>query len=45
MRNIPPEDPVLIGDTLKPGDGGAPMAVDRLFATLRPELLRFAWWL
>src|ERR1700755_1364259 len=45
MRNIPPEDPVLISDTLTPGDGGAPMAVDRLFATLRPELLRFAWWL
>src|ERR1700744_5453333 len=45
MRNIPPEDPVLISDTLTPGDGGAPMAVDRLFASLRPELLRFAWWL
>ena len=22
-----------------------PLAVDRLFASLRPELLRFAWWL
>jgi hypothetical protein len=41
MRNIPPEDPVPLSDTLKPGAGGA-MALDRLFASLRPELLRFA---
>lgn len=45
MRNIPPDVPVPLGDTLKPGSGGPPLAVDRLFATLRPELLRFAWWL
>jgi RNA polymerase sigma-70 factor, ECF subfamily len=37
MRNIPPETPVPLN--------GAPMAVDRLFGSLRPELLRFAWWL
>src|SRR5580693_1561430 len=37
MRNFPPELPVPLSD--------APMALERLFATLRPELLRFAWWL
>jgi len=37
MRNIPPEKPVPVDS--------APMAVDRLFESLRPELLRFAWWL
>ena len=37
MRNIPPADPVPLDD--------APMAVDRLLEALRPELLRFAWWL
>ena len=37
MRNIPPEIPVPSSD--------APVALERLFATLRPELLRFAWWL
>jgi RNA polymerase sigma-70 factor (ECF subfamily) len=37
MRNIPPEIPVPLAD--------APVALERLFATLRPELLRFAWWL
>src|ERR1700728_3238977 len=37
MRNFPPEIPVPLSD--------APLAVDRLFASLRPELLRFAWWL
>jgi RNA polymerase sigma-70 factor, ECF subfamily len=36
MRNIPPEVPVL---------SGKPLSVDQLFASLRPELLRFAWWL
>jgi RNA polymerase sigma-70 factor (ECF subfamily) len=36
MRNISPEDPVLLSTQA---------AVERLFATLRPELLRFAWWL
>ena len=45
MRNIPPEDPVPLSDTLKPGADGGAMALDRLFASLRPELLRFAWWL
>ncbi len=37
MRNIPPEIPVPLDS--------APMALDRLFESLRPELLRFAWWL
>jgi RNA polymerase sigma-70 factor (ECF subfamily) len=37
MRNFPPEIPVPLND--------APVALERLFATLRPELLRFAWWL
>ncbi len=37
MRNIPPAVPVPLDD--------APLAVDRLFESLRPELLRFAWWL
>jgi RNA polymerase sigma-70 factor, ECF subfamily len=37
MRNFPPETPVPLND--------APVALERLFATLRPELLRFAWWL
>jgi RNA polymerase sigma-70 factor, ECF subfamily len=45
MRNIPPEVPVPLSDTLKPGTGASAMPVERLFATLRPELLRFAWWL
>src|ERR1700722_11740050 len=45
MRNFTPEIPVPLGDTLKPGAEAAPMALERLFATLRPELLRFAWWL
>src|ERR1700735_5196836 len=37
MRNIPPEIPVPLDS--------APLALDRLFENLRPELLRFAWWL
>jgi RNA polymerase sigma-70 factor (ECF subfamily) len=37
MRNIPPEIPVPLSDASVP--------LERLFATLRPELLRFAWWL
>jgi RNA polymerase sigma-70 factor, ECF subfamily len=37
MRNIPPEIPVPLNS--------APVAVERLFESLRPELLRFAWWL
>jgi RNA polymerase sigma-70 factor, ECF subfamily len=45
MRNIPTEDPVLVSEDPKPGAGGTPMAVERLFASLRPEMLRFAWWL
>jgi RNA polymerase sigma-70 factor, ECF subfamily len=45
MRNIPPEDPVPLIGTLNPGTDTASVAVDRLFETLRPELLRFAWWL
>jgi RNA polymerase sigma-70 factor, ECF subfamily len=45
MRNIPPEAPVPFGDTRKPGTDGSAMAVDRLFESLRPEMLRFAWWL
>src|SRR5471032_870805 len=45
MRNITPEAPVPLVDTPAPGVAAAPMAVERLFATLRPELLRFAWWL
>ncbi len=45
MRNIPPEAPVPLLDTPEPGADGAPLAVERLFQTLRPELLRFAWWL
>jgi RNA polymerase sigma-70 factor, ECF subfamily len=45
MRNFTPEIPVPLSDTLKPGAEAAPMALERLFATLRPELLRFAWWL
>jgi RNA polymerase sigma-70 factor (ECF subfamily) len=45
MRNITPEDPVPLVDTPEPGVAAAPVAVERLFETLRPELLRFAWWL
>jgi RNA polymerase sigma-70 factor (ECF subfamily) len=45
MRNIPPEAPVPLSDTRKPGTDGSAMAVDRLFESLRPEMLRFAWWL
>jgi RNA polymerase sigma-70 factor, ECF subfamily len=45
MRNIPPEIPVPLTDTRDPGTPAAPMAVERLFQSLRPELLRFAWWL
>jgi RNA polymerase sigma-70 factor, ECF subfamily len=45
MRNIPPEPPVPLSDTRKPGTDGSAMAVDRLFESLRPEMLRFAWWL
>jgi RNA polymerase sigma-70 factor (ECF subfamily) len=45
MRNIPPEAPVPLSDTRKPGADGSAMAVDRLFESLRPEMLRFAWWL
>jgi RNA polymerase sigma-70 factor (ECF subfamily) len=45
MRNITPEDPVPLVDTPEPGVAAAPMMVERLFETLRPELLRFAWWL
>src|ERR1700749_1318879 len=45
MRNIPPEGPVMLGEAPQLVAGGAPMAVERLFATLRPEMLRFAWWL
>jgi RNA polymerase sigma-70 factor (ECF subfamily) len=37
MRNIPPEIPVPLNS--------APVAVERLFESLRPELLRFACWL
>ena len=37
MRNIPPEIPVPLD--------GTPVALDRLLTALRPELLRFAWWL
>jgi RNA polymerase sigma-70 factor, ECF subfamily len=45
MRNIPPEVPVPLRDTPTPGTDGSAMAVDRLFESLRPEMLRFAWWL
>src|SRR5580698_1022820 len=45
MRNIPPEAPVPLGDTRNPPADLGAGAVERLFATLRPELLRFAWWL
>jgi RNA polymerase sigma-70 factor, ECF subfamily len=45
MRNIPPETPVPLGDSLRPSADTAPVALEQLFATLRPELLRFAWWL
>jgi RNA polymerase sigma-70 factor (ECF subfamily) len=45
MRNIPPEAPVPVADTRAARSNPAPEAVDQLFATLRPELLRFAWWL
>jgi RNA polymerase sigma-70 factor (ECF subfamily) len=45
MRNITSEGPVPLVDTRESGADAAPMAVDRLFETLRPELLRFAWWL
>jgi RNA polymerase sigma-70 factor, ECF subfamily len=45
MRNITPEVPVPLNDTPVAGADGTAMAVDRLFASLRPELLRFAWWL
>ena len=45
MRNFPPEIPVPLSDTLKPGAEAAPLALEQLFAALRPELLRFAWWL
>jgi RNA polymerase sigma-70 factor, ECF subfamily len=45
MRNIPPEAPVPVVDTREARSNPAPMEVEQLFATLRPELLRFAWWL
>jgi RNA polymerase sigma-70 factor, ECF subfamily len=45
MRNITPDPPVPLSDTPKPGAAGASLAVEQLFASLRPELLRFAWWL
>lgn len=45
MRNIPPEIPVPSSDTLNPGAGALQSTVNRLFESLRPELLRFAWWL
>ena len=45
MRNITPDQPVPLSDTPKPGAAGASLAVEQLFASLRPELLRFAWWL
>lgn len=45
MRNITPDQPVPLIDTPKPGAAGASLAVEQLFASLRPELLRFAWWL
>ena len=45
MRNITPEVPVPLVDTPEAAVAAAPMAVGRLFETLRPELLRFAWWL
>jgi|ERR1700733_9182949 RNA polymerase sigma-70 factor (ECF subfamily) len=45
MRNIPPEAPVPLVDPDEARANAAPVAVDQLFATLRPELLRFAWWL
>lgn len=45
MRNIPPDNPVPLLDTRNPGADAPPIAVDRLFQTLRPDLLRFAWWL
>src|SRR5580658_6508106 len=45
MRNFTPVIPVPLGDSPKPGADTAPLALERLFATLRPELLRFAWWL
>jgi RNA polymerase sigma-70 factor, ECF subfamily len=45
MRNIPPEAPVPLVSIDGARSKGASAAVDRLFATLRPELLRFAWWL
>src|SRR3984885_14101654 len=45
MRNIPPEAPVPVVDTREARSNPAPMVVEQLFATLRPELLRFAWWL
>jgi RNA polymerase sigma-70 factor (ECF subfamily) len=45
MRNIPPETPVLLVGAPEARSSAAPMEVDRLFAALRPELLRFAWWL
>jgi RNA polymerase sigma-70 factor (ECF subfamily) len=45
MRNIPPEIPVPLIDSPEMGTDAAPIAVERLFEALRPELLRFAWWL
>ena len=45
MRNIPPEVPVPLVDTRGSGGDTTSQALDRLFTTLRPELLRFAWWL
>jgi RNA polymerase sigma-70 factor, ECF subfamily len=45
MRNIPPDLPVRLEDTPEPSADAAPVAINRLLETLRPELLRFASWL
>jgi len=45
MRNIPPEAPVPLVDSRDPGTGGGNPPLAQLFEALRPELLRFAWWL
>lgn len=45
MGNIPPDAPVSPGEDLPECVAQAEPAATQLFASLRPELLRFAYWL
>jgi RNA polymerase sigma-70 factor, ECF subfamily len=45
MRNIPPDAPVSCSEGAPEGSAEASARASRLFAALRPELIRFAYWL